>query len=51
MDREALWATVHGVAKESTQLNDRAHSHVYNTSDLRTADFLPWELLAANSRR
>ena len=26
MDREAWWATVHGVTKSQTRLNDRAHT-------------------------
>ena len=30
MDRVALWATVHGVAKSQTWLSDSAHTHIMN---------------------
>ena len=37
IDRGALWATVHGVAKRQTQLSDRActHTHTHTVSSSR----------------
>ena len=30
MDRRVWWATAHGVAKNGTQLSDKAHKHCYS---------------------
>ena len=32
LDREAWWATVHGVTKSQTELSDRAHMHNFASS-------------------
>ena len=62
MNRGALWATVHGVAKSQTQLSDLAHSrcfiiHLLIQNDLLNLQFvvlgveahrISWEVLRAS---
>ena len=48
MDRGALWAAVHGVAKNWAHLNARAHTHTHththNNSYAKVA-YLEWHVL------
>ena len=48
MDRGAWWATVHGVAKNQTQLSDLAHTHAITNASLFPHRGFPGGLVVKN---
>ena len=49
MDREAWWATIHGVAKSQTRLSDK-HTHTQKLYEDRESELFITELLYLTSR-